>query len=60
LVPTIIGVDTINTPFSDQPWLNRQVLKFLADSSALQEPTSLLAISAVELDSEQFAVGPCR
>jgi VWFA-related protein len=42
---TVIAVDTINTPLADQSWVSWQVLKFLADSSALQEPTSLLAIT---------------
>src|SRR5271157_5513188 len=42
---TIIAVDTMNTPFVHQSWLTHEVLKFLADSPALQEPTSLLAIT---------------
>jgi len=42
---TIIAVDTMNTPFVHQSWLTHEVLKFLADNPALQEPTSLLAIT---------------
>lgn len=42
---TIIAVDTINTQLADQSWVSHEVLKFLAGSQGLGEPTSLLAIT---------------
>jgi VWFA-related protein len=42
---TIIVLDMINTPFSDQAYAKRELLKYLADSIDSSQPTSLMVIT---------------
>lgn len=42
---TIIVLDMINTPFSDQAYAKRELLKYLADSIDSSQPTSPMVIT---------------
>jgi VWFA-related protein len=42
---TILALDSINTPFSDQSFARQQLIKFLVQSAVRKEPTSLVVLT---------------